>query len=104
MLLKSVTIWSDPKARLILTANFLLVVGAGVTFMAVPLLLIQKPNWNAILGYSNAGGSFLVVLLLPYLGQIVERYSRKHVVLFYLGSALFLDGLVVCVALMRGTN
>src|SRR5260221_3141533 len=104
MLLKSVTIWSDPKARLILTANFLLVVGAGVTFMAVPWLLIQKPNGNATLGYSNAGVTFLVLLLLPYLGKIVDHYSRKRVVLVYLGSAIILDALIVAIILGDGST
>jgi MFS family permease len=104
MLLKSVTIWSDPKARLILIANFLLVVGAGITFMAVPWLLIQKPNGNNILGYSNAGVTLLVLLLLPYLGKIVDRYSRKRVVLVYLGSAIVLDALIVVAILGEGST
>ena len=104
MLLKSVTIWSDPKARLLLTANFLLVVGAGITFMAVPWLLIQKPNGNAILGYCNAGVTLLVLLLLPYFGKIVDRYSRKRVVLVYLGSAIVLDALIVAIILGRGST
>ncbi len=63
--------------------------------MAVPWLLIQKPNGNAVLGYSNAGVTFLVLLLLPYLGKIVDRYPRKRVVLVYLGSAIILDALVM---------
>lgn len=104
MLLKNVTIWSDPKARLILTANFLLVVGAGITFMAVPWLLIQKPNGNAILGYSNAGVTLLILFLLPFLGKIVDRYSRKRIVLVYLGSAVILDALIVAVILGDGST
>jgi MFS family permease len=104
MLLKSVTIWSDPKARLILIANFLLVVGAGITFMAVPWLLIQKPNGNAILGYCNTGVTLLILLLLPYFGKIVDRYSRKRIVLVYLGSAVILDALIVGVILGEGST
>src|SRR3984957_92268 len=104
MLLKSVTIWSDPKARLILTANFLLVVGAGITFMAVPWLLIQRANGNAILGYSTAGVTVFVLFLLPYFGKIVDRCSRKRVVLVYLGSAVILDALVVAVILVQGST
>jgi MFS family permease len=104
MLLKMVTIWSDPKARLILTGNFLLVVGAGITFMAVPWLLIQQPNGNAILGYSNAAVTLLILFLLPYFGKIVDRYSRKRVVLVYLGSAVVLDALIVAVILGEGST
>src|SRR5258707_14074825 len=102
MLLKSVTIWSDPKARLILTANFLLVVGAGVTFMAVPWVLIQKPKGDATLGYSNAGVTFLVLLLFPYFGKIVDCYSRKSVVLVFLGSAIILGALILAIILVGG--
>ena len=104
MLLKMVTIWSDPKARLILTGNFLLVVGAGITFMAVPWLLIQRANGNAILGYSNAGVALLILFLLPYFGKIVDRYSRKRVVLIYLGSAVILDLVIVAVILGEGST
>ena len=104
MLLKMVTIWSDPKARLILTGNFLLVVGAGITFMAVPWLLIQRLNGNAILGYSNAAVTLLILFLLPYFGKIVDRYSRKRVVLVYLGSAVVLDVLIVAVILASGST
>jgi Na+/melibiose symporter-like transporter len=104
MLLKMVTIWSDPKARLILTGNFLLVVGAGITFMAVPWLLIQRLNGNAILGYSNAAVTLLILFLLPYFGKIVDRYSRKRVVLVYLGSAVVLDVLIVAVILTSGST
>ena len=104
MLLKSVTIWADRKARLILTANFLLVVGAGITFMAVPWLLIQKPSGNAILGYSNASVTLVILLLLPYLGKIVDRYSRKRVVLAYLGAAVALDAVMIAVIVSQGST
>jgi len=102
MLLKKVTIWSDPRARLILTGNFLLVVGAGITFMAVPWLLIQRPNGNAILGYSNAGVTLVILFMLPYFGKIVDRYSRKVVVLCYLSSAIVLDLAVIAMILWKG--
>src|ERR1700751_3917538 len=91
MLLKMVTIWPDPKARLILTGNFLLDVGARITFIAVPWLLLQRPNGNATLGYSNAGVTLLILFLLPYFGKIVDRYSRKRLVLVCLGSAVGAD-------------
>src|SRR5215469_3392940 len=104
MLLKSVTIWADRKARLILTANFLLVVGAGITFMAVPWLLIQKPSGNAILGYSNVSVTLVILFLLPYLGKIVDRYSRKRVVLAYLGAAVALDAVMIAVILSQGST
>src|SRR5258708_33794498 len=104
MLFKSVSIWLEPTALLSPAGNFFLVVGPGVPFMAVPWLLIQKPNGNAPLGYSNAGVTFLVLLLLPYLGKIVDHYSRKRVVLVYLGSAIILDALIVAIIMGDGST
>ncbi|HEX3444426.1 MAG TPA: hypothetical protein VHS80_06885, partial [Chthoniobacterales bacterium] len=77
-------IWCDPKARIVLTANFLLVVGASITFMAIPWLLIQQTNGKAILGYTNSIITLLILFLLPYLGKLVDRNSRKAVVLVFL--------------------
>ena len=98
------TIWSDPKARLVLTANFLLVVGGGITFMAVPWLLIQRPNGQATLGYTNTLVTLLILFLLPYFGKIVDRYSRKRVVLTYLATAITLNLCVVAAILIRGVT
>ena len=62
-------LWQDPKARLILIANFLLVVGSGITWIAVPWLLIQQPNGEALYGLSNSALTLLIFLLLPHLGK-----------------------------------
>lgn len=94
-------IWRDPKARIVLTANFLLVVGAGLTFMAIPWLLIQQPNGKSILGYANAAITLLILFLLPYLGKIVDRNSRKTVVLTFLAGGFSLNILVIATMLLR---
>jgi MFS family permease len=97
-----VNIWRDPKARIVLTANFLLVVGASLTFMAIPWLLIQQPHGKAILGYTNAIVTLAILLLLPYLGKLVDRNSRKAVVLIFLALGFAVNILVIAVMLLRG--
>jgi MFS family permease len=97
-----VNIWRDPKARIVLTANFLLVVGASLTFMAIPWLLIQQPHGKAILGYTNSIVTLAVLLLLPYLGKLVDRNSRKAVVLIFLALGFAVNILVIAVMLLRG--
>src|SRR6516225_1531251 len=84
-----VSLWQDPKARLILLSNFLLVVGSGITWIAVPWLLIHQPNGEALYGISNAGLTLLIFLLLPYLGKFIDRTSRKKVIVgyFFFGMA-----------------
>jgi MFS family permease len=96
------TVWRDPKAQRILTANFLLVLGASVTFMAIPWLVIQRENGNKILGYSNTVITFLVLLLLPYFGKLVDRNSRKRVVLGYLLFGLTLNLTIAVLTMITG--
>jgi MFS family permease len=97
-----VNLWRDPKARLVLSANFLLVVGAGITFMAVPWLLIQQPNGQSIFGSANALLTLVIFLLLPYLGKAVDRNSRKAVILAYFGFAIAIDLFVIAALLVQG--
>jgi MFS family permease len=97
-----VNIWRDPKARIVLTANFLLVVGASLTFMAIPWLLIQQPRGKAILGYTNSIVTLAILLLLPYLGKLVDRNSRKAIVLIFLALGFAVNILVIAVMLLRG--
>ncbi|HZC35407.1 MAG TPA: MFS transporter [Chthoniobacterales bacterium] len=95
-------IWRDPKAQIVLTANFLLVVGASVTFMAIPWLLIQQPQGKTILGYTNSLVTLVILLLLPYLGKLVDRNSRKAVVLIFLACGFAVNILVIAAMLLGG--
>jgi MFS family permease len=97
-----VNIWHDPKARIVLTANFLLVVGASITFMAIPWLLIQQPQGKTILGYTNSLVTLVILLLLPYLGKLVDRNSRKAVVLIFLACGFTVNVLMIAAMLLRG--
>jgi MFS family permease len=78
-----VSLWQDPKARLILLSNFFLVVGSGITWIAVPWLLIHQPDGEALYGISNAVLTLLIFVLLPYLGKVIDRNSRKKIIVGY---------------------
>jgi MFS family permease len=97
-----VNIWRDPKARIVLTANFLLVVGASLTFMAIPWLLIQQEHGKAILGYTNSIITLIILFLLPYLGKLVDRNSRKAVVLMFLALGFAVNVLVIAAIILGG--
>jgi MFS family permease len=99
---ETVNLWRDPKGRLILTANFLLVVGSGITWIAVPWLLIHQPNGTAIYGLSSSALTLLIFLLLPFLGKAIDRNSRKKVLLVYYVFALVTNLLVIAMILLRG--
>jgi MFS family permease len=94
--------WSDPKARLILLANFFLIVGAGITFIAVPWLLVHQPNGEQLFGIANAALTFFIFFLLPYLGKAIDRNSRKKVLLTYFIFGASTNLIVTLLILVRG--
>ncbi|MEY2609058.1 MAG: hypothetical protein QOH31_6955, partial [Verrucomicrobiota bacterium] len=70
--------------------------------MAIPWLLIQQPRGKAILGYTNSIVTLAILLLLPYLGKLVDRNSRKAIVLIFLALGFAVNILVIAVMLLRG--
>jgi MFS family permease len=98
----AVNLWQDPKARLILIANFLLVVGSGITWIAVPWLLIQQPNGEALYGLSNAALTLLIFLLVPHLGKAIDRNSRKKVLIFYFAFGIGTNLFIIAMILLQG--
>jgi len=97
-----VNLWQDPKARLILTANFLLVVGSGITWIAVPWLLIHKANGEGLYGLSNAVLTLLIFLLLPHLGKAIDRNSRKKVLISYFVFGMSTNLFIIAMILSQG--
>jgi len=97
-----VNLWQDPKARLILIANFLLVVGSGITWIAVPWLLIHQPSGDVVYGLSNSALTLLIFLLLPFLGRAIDRNSRKKVLIVYYLFGISTNLLVIAMILLQG--
>jgi MFS family permease len=97
-----VNLWQDPKARLILIANFLLVLGSGITWIAVPWLLIHQPNGDAVFGLSNSALTLLIFLLLPLLGKAIDRNSRKKVLIVYFIFGISTNLFVIAMILLQG--
>jgi MFS family permease len=96
-----VSLWQDPKARLILLSNFFLVVGSGITWIAVPWLLIHQPNGEALFGISNALLTLLIFVLVPYLGKVIDRTSRKKVIVGYFVFGIATNLLVIAMILIQ---
>ena len=70
--------------------------------MAIPWLLIQQEHGKAILGYTNSIITLIILFLLPYLGKLVDRNSRKAVVLMFLALGFAVNVLVIAAILLRG--
>jgi MFS family permease len=76
-----VSLLRDPRIHRVLGANAVSSIGSGVTMIAVPWLIVQRPGGAQAFGYATATVTLALVFLLPYYGWIVDRYSRKTVLL-----------------------
>lgn len=68
---------SDFRVRRLLLANITGSVGSGVTIIAVPWLLVQRPGGDRLYGYITIAITIAVFALIPHYGAWLDRHSRK---------------------------
>ena len=66
---------------LLLLGNILSHIGTGITMLAIPWLLIKKLQATSTYGYLSITAMALSILLLPYIGVVIDRFSRKTILL-----------------------
>jgi MFS family permease len=71
----------DTRVQRLLLANITGSVGSGVTIIAVPWLLVHRPNGDALYGYATIGTTVALFLFMPYYGAWLDRHSRKTMLL-----------------------
>lgn len=68
---------SDFRVRRLLLANITGSVGSGVTIVAVPWLLVQRPGGDRLYGYLTIAITIAIFALIPHYGAWLDRHSRK---------------------------
>lgn len=71
----------DPRAQRLIAANLTSAVGSGVTIIAVPWLLVNRPGGSQIFGWATALITVAIFAFAPYYGAWVDRHSRKTMLL-----------------------
>lgn len=72
---------ADWRIRRLLLANILGSIGSGVTIIAIPWLLVQRPGGERIFGYITIAATICLFLVVPYYGAWLDRHSRKAALL-----------------------
>lgn len=70
--------------------------------IAVPWLIVNQPGGGRIYGYAMSAVTLLLVFFLPYYGWLVDRSSRKTVLLAGEWFGLLSGGLFVTLGLVAG--
>ncbi len=74
-------LYSDSRFWLIIFANIASSIGTGITMIAIPWMLVTSENGNAVFGYITIGMTVINFLITPYVGALVDRVSRKKLLL-----------------------
>lgn len=75
-------LYNDSRFRLIIFANIASSIGSGITMIAVPWLLVSSENGNEVFGYVTMGMTILSFLITPYIGSLIDKISRKRLLIF----------------------
>jgi MFS family permease len=79
-------LYKDRRFYFILAANILSSVGSGITMIAVPWLLVSSGDGASIYGYATIVMTIINFIMSPFIGQWVDRFSRKKILM--LGEAI----------------
>lgn len=88
-------LYCDSRLYYILGANSLSAIGSGIVMITIPWLLIQESGGDALFGYVAMSSTFIMFLLTPFIGQSIDRFSRKSLLLFNEGLGIIIIGLMV---------
>lgn len=71
----------DPRIRRLLLANITGSIGAGVTIIAIPWILIQREGGERLYGYITILSTLALFAMVPQYGAWLDRHSRKAAML-----------------------
>lgn len=72
----------DRRLYTLLTANIFSSVGSGITMIGVPWLLVNREGGEQLFGYAALAMTLLLFFLSPYIGVLIDRVSRKKMLLW----------------------
>lgn len=68
---------ADFRIRRLLLANITGSVGAGITLITIPWLLVQRPEGERLYGWVTIISTIVLFAFAPYYGAWLDRHSRK---------------------------
>lgn len=74
-------LYKDSRFRLIISANIASSIGSGITMIAIPWMLVTSDNGNKVFGYITICMTILSFILTPFVGNLVDKVSRKKLLI-----------------------
>ncbi|NLP52420.1 MFS transporter [Bacillus sp. RO1] len=74
------SLYKDTRFRYIMLANLASSIGSGITMIAIPWLLVTSDNGNEVFGFVAICMTVINFMLTPYLGYLIDKISRKRMI------------------------
>ncbi|WP_134704670.1 MFS transporter [Ammoniphilus sp. YIM 78166] len=75
-------IMTDRRFYPLLIANLFSSVGSGITMITIPWILVNRQGGEQLFGYAALGMTLVLFFVSPYIGTLIDRFSRKSMLLF----------------------
>lgn len=75
------SLYKDSRFRLIISANIASSIGSGITMIAIPWMLVSSDDGNKVFGFITIGMTILSFILTPFIGNLVDKVSRKKLLI-----------------------
>ena len=89
------SLYHDSRLYYILGANSLSAIGSGIVMITIPWLLIKESGGETTFGYVSIIATLIMFLLTPFIGQSIDRFSRKSLLLCNEGIGIAVIGIMV---------
>lgn len=83
----------DKRLHKVLSANILSSTGSGITMIAIPWLLVTGEAGEEGFGYVTLGVAILMFFLAPYVGLLIDKFSRKKMLLISQATGACISGI-----------
>lgn len=89
------SLYHDSRLYYILGANSLSAIGSGIVMITIPWLLIKESGGETTFGYVSIISTLIMFLLTPFIGQSIDHFSRKSLLLCNEGIGIAIIGIMV---------
>ncbi|MCU4936916.1 MFS transporter [Bacillus cereus] len=89
------SLYHDSRLYYILGANSLSAIGSGIVMITILWLLIKESGGETTFGYVSIIATLIMFLLTPLIGQSIDRFSRKSLLLCNEGIGIAVIGIMV---------
>ncbi|WP_305455657.1 MFS transporter [Bacillus mycoides] len=88
------SLYHDSRLYYILGANSLSAIGSGIVMITILWLLIKESGGETTFGYVSIVATLIMFLLTPFIGQSIDRFSRKSLLLCNEGIGIAIIGMM----------